>query len=386
MRARGTGDLAGPSGAPSRDRIVIGAAARERLPSGKRQATIESIQILRGLAALMVVIYHALSALSGGYPEMQFQTLQGGVDIFFVISGVIMWVSVGSKDDSTPLAFLVDRVRRIAPLYWIFTLILALAAVSFPYLMKSATVTWPFLASSLLFLPYPHPKIGKYWPLLIPGWSLNLEMFFYILFALSLWIGGRSQGRRITTAYALFAATVIVHLLLPDSQGALKFVTDPMVLEFAAGVAIGIAYTRKIFGCDGRLWLVSFGAIGLLLIAPNYLPPLPRVIAFGVPSIAVVGAAVFAGPLNLAALRKLGDISYSLYLTHPLVIPVIVLIFRELHTYDPPMILAASVIASVCFGLVTYRFVERPIDKKLRTMTLRKGLSSIRYKRKLESV
>ena len=96
--------------------------------------TIISIQILRAFAALLVVFHHAR------YQIQDFEVFfhggiwpfgQAGVDIFFVISGFIMWVTTHDRR-TTPLRFMTNRIVRIVPLYWLLTLAVAAACLSRP--------------------------------------------------------------------------------------------------------------------------------------------------------------------------------------------------------------------------------------------------------------
>ena len=103
-------------------------------------------------------------------------SLASGVDLFFVISGFIM---VYSSEDlfgarGAWRTFLTRRLVRIVPLYWLTT------AITIP--LMSLTVDWQSLLGSYFFIPYRAPS-NAIVPLHGVGWTLNLEMFFYVIFA-----------------------------------------------------------------------------------------------------------------------------------------------------------------------------------------------------------
>src|SRR5229473_1548571 len=150
------------------------------------QLVIRPIQYLRAIAALMVVWHHSLIQVPG---VAQFIALPefgpSGVDIFFVISGFIMLVITAGKE-VTPAEFIRQRVIRVVPLYWLTTLLMLGCAVVVPTAFKTLQFSPAAVAKSLLFVPYDSLSFpGHAWPVLVPGWTLNYEMFFYGLFAAS---------------------------------------------------------------------------------------------------------------------------------------------------------------------------------------------------------
>ena len=137
--------------------------------------------------------------------------LAAGVDIFFVISGFIMLVT---SRQTSPAEFMVRRLIRIVPLYWALTLLVSALLILKPELFRTTVVTAPFLIKSLLFIPYANPGHGgEVMPILTPGWSLNFEMFFYLIFCFVLIF---PLGRRILVSGMVFAALALTHLLLPS--------------------------------------------------------------------------------------------------------------------------------------------------------------------------
>ncbi|MFX8354845.1 hypothetical protein ABTL90_19105, partial [Acinetobacter baumannii] len=91
------------------------------------------------------------------------------------------------------LAFLRDRLLRIAPLYWTLSLLMVVLLLTMPQLAQTSKFDARHALLSFLFSPAMHPVLGHYWPLIVPGWTLNYEMFFYVIFALALGSGGRAR-------------------------------------------------------------------------------------------------------------------------------------------------------------------------------------------------
>ena len=150
-------------------------------------STFHSIQLLRALAALLVVLFHTHTAFSEagsdllfGDEEYVFAFGAVGVHIFFVISGFIMIVTSRFEPSFQPFEFMRRRLLRIYPVYWIcaalylafHTFIGELYDISVGQ-VAGALVLWPGHASSV---------IG-------PAWTLAYEMFFYLSFALAMALG-----------------------------------------------------------------------------------------------------------------------------------------------------------------------------------------------------
>ena len=130
-----------------------------------------SIELLRFLAATAVVFVHI--------PIVKFGNI--GVDIFFAISGFVMMLSTESSSKN----FFLKRIIRVAPTYYIFTLGVFFSALIAPSVLNNTTADFSQLVQSFLFVPFDKNGVGHY-PILFLGWTLNYEMYFYLLFALAL--------------------------------------------------------------------------------------------------------------------------------------------------------------------------------------------------------
>ena len=328
-----------------------------------------SIQILRGFAALMVVFYHMPSAL--GLNHIDIPVLNSGVDLFFVISGLVMVLSTkdGRHDQRT---FLMLRFTRIIPLYWIMTFFMAAAITAF----AGRAVSLEEIIKSLLFIPYLDTATGFVQPVLGVGWTLNLEILFYTLFAATMTFGAL---RQIAAIGALFALAVIARVVLkPADTTVLFFYTSPILFEFLGGMVLGHLVGRlEHWPASLSISAVVFAVASALVMRLGF--DLPRTVAQGIPAMILV-----AGCVGLDArfqrfapsiLSKLGDASYSLYLTHTITLLAITPVVAR--TNVSPWI-AGGVIVMVCVvvSLASYAFIEKPLlimsRMSVRTIFLRR--------------
>jgi exopolysaccharide production protein ExoZ len=338
------------------------------------------VQYLRAAAALMIVYLHTTVAIPEYRAILRTHAListsrfNTGVDIFFVISGFIMMVT---GTHSRPGSFLIRRVLRIVPLYWTLTLLLAAVYYLAPLLFRTVVVRPDYLLKSLLFIPYPNPAAANIFaPLLIPGWTLNLEMFFYLIFALLLPV----QRWRVAIAGFVFAGLFgLGQVLDPEARrGIAGFYATPQILDFWLGMLIGSQYLR------GRLrfprivcWALIIGSLAALLFAwPQ--PYEQWLVSWMLPAatlvLGVVALEQSTGIRRYWLVALLGDASYSIYLTQILSLPALRMVWTRFVGNAPRPVaavaFAVSAMVTVCAGAVlTYRLVERPLLRLGKRMT-----------------
>lgn len=333
---------------------------------------LHNVQALRALAALLVVVVH-LETLGAamGLGRQVFGPFAVGVDLFFVISGFIMVHTTSGKAIS-PGAFMLNRLLRIAPLYWVLTIAVFVLAALRPALLGATQADWGALAQSLAFIPYERAD-GTVRPILFVGWSLNLEMAFYALFAVIL--GLRDVTSRIALGIILLIAAVALGRLLdPPGLPALRFLTQPVLLEFAAGMAIGWLHPLLPASRYAARWAVPAAAGGLVALVMVAQWPLPGGWpATLLPACAVVLAALVAEKGGLAfdwpPVRALGDASFALYLVHPFVTQAWTVGATRLAILDAasaPLLMILAMGCAVAAGLFVHRRLERPLGHAVR--------------------
>jgi len=319
--------------------------------------TLLSIQYLRALAALSVVAYHAVQ-----WRDESFDVGRAGVDVFFVISGVVMWRITQGRDVS-PLAFLWRRVTRVAPLYWIATLLVAGIALVWPWFLPQVLAGWRHVLLSLAFIPHFDP-LGRPFPTLPPGWSLIYEAVFYLVFAAAL-AGPRVwRGRMVVGG---LTAVVASGFLFNDPAYILG--ANPLMWQFAAGLGLGKALEHDIL--PSRLW--GFGLIGVaiggwtIIQSSGVFVELWRPFFWGVPATLLVAGALTVeargGIGEIGWFRRLGDASYAIYLFH---LPAVAIVAHTVRSQNLWLFLPLSILSAIVMGLAAHMWVERPMLAALR--------------------
>ena len=319
---------------------------------------VRSIQYLRGVAALAVVVFHAADRAGSS-----FGVGAAGVDVFFVISGFIMWV-VTSRRPPHPGVFLLRRIERIVPLYWLVTLATAALAIAAPMAFPAMRPTLAHVGQSLLFIPHVAPD-GLIAPLIVPGWTLSYEFFFYLIFAALLFAPLRLRAWLVS---GCLLALVLARPLSDPSNALWATFTDPILLEFAAGVWLGWAWSNDRLPGPAVAGLLIAGGLGALAwTAVSGVDVAPaRLLLWGAPAaLLVTGCVAIERHLGVPAwpaMQRLGDASYSIYLVHGLAISAVVRLLRPLADLPPPVTFGASLVVGVASGLVVYAVVERPLS------------------------
>ena len=326
---------------------------------------IDNIQALRAAAALLVVFVHLdVFARVLGLPNVG----HGGVDLFFVISGFIMVHTTRARPVG-PGAFMLNRVTRIAPIYWLITLAVFCVALAAPGLLQATVADAEQLLESLFFIPFRKSN-GLTQPVLFVGWTLNFEMFFYALFALGLFFRDRLRG----TLAVVLLLLLLVGLgwwLRPDNVVA-AFYTRPIILEFAAGMALAwVAVGARCDGAWGRRAVAAAGAAAFaaVVLLPVAWPTLSRLVTHGAPATIVVACAIV---LHNSGVRwshpwliGLGNASYSLYLTHPFVTQAAQKVGKAVGLSPAVAVVGALVtLVLVCLvGVGTHLWLEKPLTQ-----------------------
>jgi exopolysaccharide production protein ExoZ len=287
------------------------------------------VQGLRAAAALAVAFFHVTNdAITAGRDPIGwiaaangFMPWIAGVDIFFVISGFVI-VHASANLFAAPggsRVFLRRRLIRIVPLYWTMTTLFLAVTLLQPSTTHGAMGGAGYILASYAFLPWPRPD-GLMEPALGLGWTLNYEMFFYLV--LTPFLGLPRLGAVLGSA-ACLALLVVAGQTLGLNAAALRFWADPIVLEFVAGMGLALTVAHGLTLPDWlRLTLVATACVWLHLLADA--PAAWRVLAFGLPGALLVAAAVTGRRPErttraMRILVRLGDASYALYLCHPFV-------------------------------------------------------------------
>jgi exopolysaccharide production protein ExoZ len=318
--------------------------------------TWASIQHLRGWAALSVALFHACQ-----WSQVDFGVGAAGVDVFFVISGFVMW-TVTAGQSVAPLAFLRRRVLRVAPLYWIVTLFLVAGALLVPQRFPEVEPEPGHVLLSLAFIQHINPA-GLPFPILPPGWTLNYEAVFYLVFAACLLLPEQRRLAALTMALSVLA---VAGFAWPPGY---VMLLNPMFLQFLVGAWLGRLAQERMLPERTLGWTMLGGGLSLFVIIwlSAIDPDLWRPMVWGVPAALVVAGAISVeadgGWPRWRWLGLLGDASYSLYLTHTLTIGALAM---TIGAWNPPLFIPLAMIVAVVGGLASYVLIERPLQERFR--------------------
>ncbi len=327
---------------------------------------LQGIQILRALAALLVVFAHFeyVKPAVGGF----------GVDIFFVISGFIMAYIADKSTDG----FLYRRIIRIVPLYYAMTFLTTGLYLVKPDWFRNVIVTPAALAKSLLFIPY---HINESGPILALGWTLNYEMFFYLSIALFISIFGGKKGMiACLIGLSLF---VLISALVVWENYELRFWGSSMVMEFVFGGILYYLWKYQLRSATqpvkNALVIVGFAALAFLMYAEYTCGfSSQRFLLFGLPSALVAcGFLMLENRINPqnkihSTMVLLGDSSYAMYLVHPFVIYAFLrLVYVRLNLQGPVSDFLGLVLSMILVCLVSvalHNWFEKPMISLLKSV------------------
>ncbi len=330
------------------------------------------LQSWRALAAFIVMAGHTthealtISQKTGApYTYIPYPNAVG-VDMFFVISGfVIVYASrhLAGHPDSWKI-FLFRRILRIVPIYWFYTGLMILASFMVPQYIDTIRPELNHILKSLFFIPHLRPHGDAVRPFLALGWSLNYEMYFYVLFTFFLFL---PLKRLISGLSCFLISSVLLGLFVPEDWVALKFWCDPYVLEFLCGALIAFAFLEgKTLPSQAFPVLLFLGfSVLFILFFPAQNSLFSQCLRFIVGSVFVCAAVLPRHALQIRPPRlfaTLGNSSYSLYLSHSFTIGLTKLFWLRFCPQSPLWLyVLLTLIACLTIGHLSYRILERPL-------------------------
>lgn len=353
--------------------------------STQKMPTVQNLQVLRFVAAFMVLFSHVQHELTvrGGEGASAFHAFDpvfwpGGVDIFFIISGFIMYF-IGHRAFATPGGardFMLKRLIRIAPIYWIFTTLMLVSIVVLGSRVAHSELSPLNVVFSYLFIPSRN-AYGELLPVLALGWTLNFEMMFYVVFSLGLLLPLRKGVTFVACAISAFAALSIMNL---SRFAALDFWTNPIVMEFLFGIGLAAVYLS---GFRLEKWISALlvaAAVGLMVLAKAMRADVDywnwRFVWMGVPAFILCAGLTLVRNQGVAhGVKKIlvlgGDASYVLYLSHPFVINVVGLVWSKLKIHGNIAYIAIAMGAAVIGSILIHVYFERALSRWLTRLIFR---------------
>jgi exopolysaccharide production protein ExoZ len=356
---------------------------------------IVSIQYIRFLAATLVVLAHANLQIYG-FPARVTNLGGFGVDLFFVISGYIMLHIIYQGQPPTSLAepkigaleFLLRRVQRILPMYIFITLIYILLAylvhklkhplttADLAYFFNIGKVDLVYFLESVTFTHFERPPIAGV------GWSLQYEFVFYIYISIALFLTENTKKHfALVLSCIVFSIFVISRLDIPSTIPVIKIISYPLIFEFFLGmqtyklVSTGVKLNEKLslilLPASLATYFYMSLNVNVKIDGDLYRPLIAGSCAF----IFVYAAVSLESKIKRNDfLLFLGDSSYSLYLTHTLIAPFLVfawVIFELNKQIHVVVFICFVLIACQAIAIVTYKYMEAPLNKFLRAKNKR---------------
>lgn len=300
-----------------------------------------SLQYLRGISAIMVVYFHLWQT-----------TGEQGVAIFFVISGFIM-MDIVHKKHRTAMIFFKARFFRIAPLYYILTILTLVLGVSYDPTILRLIQSFSFTA------------LGSVLPV---GYTLTYEFIFYTLVALSIYKWGGQLQRNIFIIIALMMGDTILNYIL-TSRGYeygnyFWFFIFGMISFY---ILKNIKKTPRIFTNKAILFLVLLLStiylfLGKYLELDYYIDNVDNYLYNNLIASFLIVTSVLILEKNYLLFENkililLGNASYSIYLTHYILIHVI----HDYYNKDFSNIILF--LGSIILGVLTFKYLELPMTK-----------------------
>jgi len=322
-----------------------------------------SLQILRGIAAWMVVYHHYMQC----FYDFKYTSKLGsffstygdfGVDLFFTLSGFVMYFSATSTHANAK-QFLVNRVFRVVPAYWFYTLLIIPLLIFYPSEFSFTDYTTKSLIDSLLFIPNYNPSGLGVYPLLTVGWTLNFEMMFYLILTISLFLSPKKA------IYFCMFFVFMSPFVWPKDILFSSVLNNFKLYEFLMGLLIAYVISHRIFLPIIRfriiLSLISFfiAIVCFQFIESHSIYKLISAGAFMFSTI-MINAYININSKIVIGFVKLGDYSYSTYLAHVAVLFTGLHYFgNELSQIEEFLILLFLTISLYFISKYSFKFIEQ---------------------------
>ncbi|RVU00725.1 acyltransferase [Mucilaginibacter limnophilus] len=344
------------------------------------------IQVLRAIAALVVILYHLIAHINQHFNYTLFNNIfqfgVAGVDFFFVLSGfIITWVHYNDiKLQGNWRRFFTKRIIRIYPLYWVIAILSVVIFVFMtPNRLKSTGLTMdltsPYILGSLLQSFVLIPQKGMY--LVGVAWTLSYEMLFYLVFGMCI-AGGYYLTRIVTVAWLTLITTNALFFRWDNFY--IDFLLNPIILEFMMGCVVAWLFIKRIkipvkllYVLLPVLFVLAILTIKLdgLKIDRDLLTVLILGISFAVFTYVAVDADIgYPNARYPAVLLLIGDASYAIYLFHQTLYGATVRMYLKaavmLHISLPPVVVALiMVVITVFVGVFIHLYIEMPLLRAL---------------------
>lgn len=320
-----------------------------------RERKLELLEVMRGLAAIWVLLHHADQSVAhfvgalGGFPLVSNGYL--GVDFFFVLSGFIISFSACRLSESGQglKEYFSARLVRIYVPYLPIGLGIFILYCFLPGLSQGGRV--PSMVTTLTLLPTNSP------PALSVAWTLVHEIIFYVIF--SLWFVSR---RALWSVVAFWVVTIFVIQFSHIELGRFTlYFLSPLNLYFVLGVSIFMLWRHLAVGAVVAI-VAAIAGFALVMSEAMQASPQRIFVALGFALMVVAAASSLAAKVRVWNwLLSLGSASYAVYLVHNPVLSIVIRVVKRLVPDVTPW-MAMFMISSIALGagVVFWRLYERP--------------------------
>lgn len=347
---------------------------------------LDSIQVLRGVAAMLVVLFHFRHYINDVYPikdlgDRLFLFGEAGVDIFFVISGFIIVYSSRNREKNTFAEFSIKRFFRLYPLYFI---VLTIYLASY----HDEAFSLVNIIKSYLLIPIDYNGKAPWFGLstIYTAWTLTYESYFYIVFAISILI---SHKYRVIVCSSIIL--LVMYFSQVNSYGEFSlialagkndfngliynflFASSPLIVDFILGMFVAylyIYYEKQIKPHEVITFVFMMILTISLIFMVSHATASVGPLSWGWCSVGIVlSLLIISRNLSINYPRwmiYLGEMSYSIYINHVVVKKVAFSYIGPLGLFkggDGAVILFSLVAATLCISYGTYNLIEKPSIK-----------------------
>lgn len=315
------------------------------------------------MAAWLVVYHHYMQM----FYEFKSDSLIGkifshrggfGVDVFFVLSGFFMYLTANKENSG--FIFFTKRLFRVAPTYWFYTFVLLLISQIFVNQFNFTSFTTSSIFSSLFFIPHNNPSGLGVYPFLTVGWTLNLEVSFYTILSLCILINKRNCI--LLCSLIVSSLPIALHLIKSDIV-ILHALKSQLMWQFICGFCVAILYSKI------DLRNKHNTTIGVIFIIASIVF-ISGIIGYGTIQKTISATFLVIGFLFVNKIFddeawlvrtfvKLGDYSFSTYLSHIIIIGVFLHYFgNTLTALTEAGVLIGITVITYMISSLSFKWVE----------------------------
>lgn len=371
---------------------------------------LEGVQVLRAFAVMIVVLSHFSIIIKnqteiGSFITIFTQNSPFAVDLFFFISGFIMVFTTKGNIKSNVLRasdFLIKRLFRIFPVYYLCLAVFVIFVTLYDKSYSINDIPVKDIVKSFFLIPLSPPDKSPFYgySLIVPAWTITYEIYFYVIFSIALLL--TSKYRTIVCSSVLVAVALILQLYFNgrftiDAQdmhltssgiiGNFSFIANPIIFDFILGMFLGEFFISKLY--LRMKSIIDILAPAFLCFGATAFISMFRY-GYGLTHSAIGAFFLLFAILHFdfkksiiypRALIFIGNISYSLYISHVVVINIADRYSNALYVYTQSSgwrRYFVIIILAITIATLMHKLIEIPSTKVAKSIIekLKKNLHS----------